>query len=252
MADPISERSQFARLPVPFEAGTSTVQSLECSSLDWYVENPREPRRDSREKLTSLFVPADPELGKLIISALLALRDTLKERATLLAPRHPLPTPELYMTPSEEDLLTPDPITPPRSISEAPPGAAAPRPDTHLRRRSSANVQQTLDVTLDFDEGPHGTPAKKLPEFKTLASFQWPHKPISPRLTEKLRKYAKEMDSEKEVQEPLVRKILDDPEMWIRRRRMGVLKMLIEDVFGSDWWKMCVPAILFALQNNLM
>ncbi|GAA5976880.1 hypothetical protein JCM5350_007276 [Sporobolomyces pararoseus] len=192
------------------------------------------------------------ELGKLIISALLALRDTLKERATLLAPRHPLPTPELYMTPSEEDLLTPDPITPPRSISEGHPPAVAPRPETHLRRRSSANVQQSLNVTLEFDEGPLGTPAKKLPEFRTLASFQWPHKPISPRLTEKLRKYAKEMDSEKEVQEPLVRKILDDPEMWVRRRRMGVIKMLMEDVFGSDWWKMCVPAILFALQNNLI
>ncbi|GAA5894456.1 uncharacterized protein JCM6883_002108 [Sporobolomyces salmoneus] len=192
------------------------------------------------------------ELGKLIMSVLLALRDTLKERATLLAPRHPLPTPELYMTSSEEDLLSPDPITPPRSISEASPSARPPRPDTHLRRRSSANVQQTLDVTLDFDEGPLGPPSKKLPEFKTLASFQWPHKPISPRLTEKLRKYAREMDAEKEVQEPLVRKILDDPQMWIRRRRMGVIKMLVEDVFGSDWYKMCVPAILFALQNNLI
>jgi hypothetical protein len=71
-------------------------------------------------------------------------------------------------------------------------------------------------------------------------------------LTEKLRKYAKEMDAEKEVQEPLVRKILDDPQMWVRRRRMGVIKMMAEDIFGSDWWKMCVPAILFALQNNLM
>ncbi|GAA5887176.1 hypothetical protein JCM16303_002216 [Sporobolomyces ruberrimus] len=194
------------------------------------------------------------ELGKLIISALLALRDTLKERATLLAPRHPLPTPELYLTPSEEDLLTPDPITPPHSISEGHPTAPPPRPDTHLRRRSSANAQQTLEVTLDLDDGPLGgsEKGKKLPEFKTLASFQWPHKPISPRLTEKLRKYAKEMDAEKEVQAPWVRKILDDPAMWVRRRRMGVVKMMVEDIFGSDWYKMCVPAILFALQNNLI
>ncbi|GAA5923893.1 uncharacterized protein JCM15063_005492 [Sporobolomyces koalae] len=193
------------------------------------------------------------ELGKLIISALLALRDTLKERATLLAPRHPLPTRELYMTSSEEDLLSPDPITPPRSISEGHRPAPTTRPDAHLRRRSSANLQQTLQVTLDMDgTGSASTPPKKLPEFKTLASFQWPHKPISPRLTEKLRKYAREMEDEKELAEPLVRKILDDPNMWVRRRRMGILRMLSEDIFGSDWFKMCVPAVLFALQNNLI
>ncbi|GAA6061178.1 hypothetical protein JCM10212_002391 [Sporobolomyces blumeae] len=193
------------------------------------------------------------ELGKLIISLLLALRDTLKERAKLLAPRHPLPTPELYLTPSEEDLLTPDPITPPRSISEASSNGRGHRRTSTLRRRSSVQLSQsTLDVTLDMDGDADG--GKKLPEFRSLAAFQWPHKPISPKLTEKLRKYAREMEmgEKEEVQEPLVRKILDDPQMWVRRRRLGVLKMLVEDIFGSDWYKMCVPAILFALQNNLI
>ncbi|KPV77036.1 uncharacterized protein RHOBADRAFT_34497, partial [Rhodotorula graminis WP1] len=33
---------------------------------------------------------------------------------------------------------------------------------------------------------------------------------------------------------------------------MGVVRMLWEDVFGGDWWKMAVPAVLFALQNNLI
>ncbi|BGP37219.1 hypothetical protein JCM10449v2_001124 [Rhodotorula kratochvilovae] len=191
------------------------------------------------------------ELGKLVLSLLLALRDTLKERATLLAPRHNLPSPELYAETSklgEDDLWRNDPYD-----TSARDAAQRPLLNTHrnsLRRRSSIQRGPSFAVTLDApDEGPTTPLRTQFPERSTLATFQWPHKPISPMVAEKLGKVSPEGSPQPDMQ---VLKLLDDPRLWLRRRRMGVVRMLWEDVFGGDWWKMAVPAVLFAVQNNLI
>ncbi|GJN87831.1 hypothetical protein Rhopal_000786-T1 [Rhodotorula paludigena] len=183
------------------------------------------------------------ELGKLVLSLLLALRDTLKERATLLAPRHNLPSPELYAQSQpvdEKELWRDDPYdtTSQPSQRSDPVQSLA----NNLRRRSS--IQRGPTFSVSFEGG--GT---TFPERSSLATFQWPHKPISPAVAEKLGKISPEGSPQPDLQ---VLKMLDDPRLWLRRRRLGVVGMLWEDIFGGDWWKMAVPAVLFALQNNLI
>ncbi|GAA5902970.1 hypothetical protein JCM6882_009659 [Rhodosporidiobolus microsporus] len=185
------------------------------------------------------------ELGKLVLSLLLALRDTLKERATLLAPRHNLPSPELYASGeavSDKDLWRDDPYD-----TESKPDDPLLSKQNRLRRRSSIARNPSFAVTLDSDAP--GSPGARFPEASSLATFQWPHKPISPIIHEKLGKVSPEGSPSPD---PKVLKMLDDPVLWLRRRRMGVVRMLWEDIFGGDWWKMAVPAVLFALQNNLI
>ncbi len=191
-----------------------------------------------------------------MLSLLLALRDVLNERQLLFKPRHNLPSPELYATGEQvhaRDLYSDDPYDAPLSaklgsysLTNTP--KAAP-PSNHARRRSSAHVPH-LSVTLELDpKDPanqngmttgrefRGTPKVHFPESSKLSSFQWP--PTPP-------------DEKGAWIAPEVAKALSGPEGWTRRRRMGVLAMLREDVFGGDWWKMAIPAVLFALQNNLI
>ncbi|GAA5936902.1 hypothetical protein JCM3775_002739 [Rhodotorula graminis] len=194
------------------------------------------------------------ELGKLVLSLVLALRDTLKERATLLAPRHALPSPELYSVAT--DVGVDDPAG--KDPYDTTPSDASHRPLLHaqhyqsrrsLRRRSSARAP-SFSVTFDGpDSNPISPIRSQFPERSTLAKFQWPHKLISPTVAEKLGKVSPEGAPQPD---PKVMRMLDDPRLWLRRRRMGVVRMLWEDVFGGDWWKMAVPAVLFALQNNLI
>ena len=98
----------------------------------------------------------------------------------------------------------------------------------------------TLSVQMD---GGKGGSTKKFPENSTLNAFQWPRVALSPVLQEK--------DGSLPGSPEMV-KLLTDPVLWTRRRRMGLRAMLWEDIFGSDWWKMGIPAVLFAVQNNLM
>ncbi|GAA5974127.1 hypothetical protein JCM11641_003450 [Rhodosporidiobolus odoratus] len=185
------------------------------------------------------------ELGKLVLSLLLALRDTIKEQATLFAPRHKLPSPELYASgaaASEKDLYRDDPYD-----TTPPPSAPLLQPN-HLRRRSSVARNSTFSITLEMDD-PSASGVTRFPESSSLASFKWPHKPISGQVTEKLRKISPDGVA---PADPKVLKLLDDPRLWLRRRRLGVVRMLWEDIFGGDWWRMAVPAVLFALQNNLI
>ncbi|GAA6015564.1 hypothetical protein JCM10207_008127 [Rhodosporidiobolus poonsookiae] len=186
------------------------------------------------------------ELGKLVLSLLLALRDTIKERATLHKPRHALPSPELYASGealADKDMYKDDPYD---TTSSADPLLSQ---SNRLRRRSSIARAPSFSVTLEASDpgSPRGT--SRFPESSSLASFQWPHKPISPLVAEKLGKGSPEGSPEPD---PKVMRMLDDPVLWLRRRRMGVAKMLWEDIFGGDWYKMAVPAVLFALQNNLI
>ncbi|BGP13220.1 hypothetical protein JCM10213_005010 [Rhodosporidiobolus nylandii] len=186
------------------------------------------------------------ELGKLVLSLLLALRDTVKERATLLRPRHPLPSPELYASGaavSEKDFYRDDPH------DTTPPTDPLLPSRNRLRRRSSIARNPSFSIQLETDEPGSPRGSTRFPETSTLATFQWPHKPISPLVKEKLGKISPEGSP---TPDPKVLKMLDDPILWLRRRRLGVVGMLWEDVFGGDWWKMAVPAILFALQNNLI
>ena len=193
------------------------------------------------------------ELGKLVLSCLLALRDVLKERELLFKPRHNLPSPELYATGNEvhaKDLYSDDPYDAPLSAKlDSYSFMRGPKPgSTHVRRRSSSQVNH-LSVTLEIDPADgspnaqlghtNGPPKLKVhfPETAKLSTFQWP--PTPP-------------DEKAAWIAPEVAKAMADPAGWARRRRMGVLAMLNEDVFGSDWWKMAIPAVLFALQNNLM
>ncbi|BGP29323.1 hypothetical protein JCM10296v2_001062 [Rhodotorula toruloides] len=188
------------------------------------------------------------ELGKLVFSLLLALRDTLKERATLLAPRHNLPSPELYFQnepKNEKELWRDDPYDTSRGDSAREPLMGS---RNQLRRRSSVTRPPSLAIT--FDNGPLSPNTAKFPERASFANFHWPTKPISGVVAEKLEKISMEGVSVKP--DPQVMRLLDDPMMWVRRRRLGIVRMLLEDIFGGDWWKMAVPAVLFAVQNNLI
>lgn len=184
------------------------------------------------------------EVGKLVLSLLLALRDAWKERATLHAPRHTLPSPELYAAADEvhsKDLYADDPFDtkPTLTVNGQVPGSFP--SSNNLRRRSSAiATHDTLSVQMD---GGKGGRTKKFPENATLSAFQWPRVALSPVLQEK--------DGSTPGSPEMV-KLLTDPVLWTRRRRMGLRAMLWEDIFGSDWWKMGIPAVLFAVQNNLM
>lgn len=42
------------------------------------------------------------------------------------------------------------------------------------------------------------------------------------------------------------------PLTWTERRELGIARLLIEDLFAADWWIMSIPAVLFAVQNNLL
>ncbi|GAA5863321.1 hypothetical protein JCM1840_007486 [Sporobolomyces johnsonii] len=186
------------------------------------------------------------EFGKLFLSLLLALRDTLKERATLLAPRHPLPSAALYAR-CQETQSKDHYNDPYHTLSPATQAAPLPSRSNHLRRRSSQNARLSFSVTLDVS--PSSVPnSTRFSEASSLASFQWPHKPFS--LSEKLGKLKPE--SAEPVSDPAVMKMLADPKMWVRRRRLGAFRMLWEDIFGGDWWMMAGPAVLFAVQNNLI
>lgn len=198
--------------------------------------------------------PLLAELGKLVLSCLLALRDVLNERQLLFKPRHTLPSPELYAKGEElhaKDLhYSEDPYDAPLSAKLANYSFGTPSPRTptalptpklppassHIRRRSSAKTPN-LSVTLDLRGSTTATTRVHFPETSKLSSFQWP--PTPP-------------DEKGAWIAPEVARAVAEQEGWTRRRRMGVVAMLREDVFGGDWWKMAIPAVLFALQNNLM
>ncbi|KDE08718.1 hypothetical protein MVLG_01173 [Microbotryum lychnidis-dioicae p1A1 Lamole] len=167
------------------------------------------------------------ELGKLLLSLLLALRDVWKEREALLAPRHPLPSPELYSSGYENG----------KDKYSLPPDAAPPESRRHtLRRRSSAI---SLDLRIE-----HHEKVRRMSGKSALAAFQWPRTMLFPVPDMK--------DSPLLCGSPEIVKRLNDPTLWTRRRRLGLRAMLWEDIFGSDWWKMGIPAVLFAVQNNLI
>ncbi|SGY68302.1 BQ5605_C004g02876 [Microbotryum silenes-dioicae] len=159
------------------------------------------------------------QLGKLLLSLLLALRDVWKERETLLAPRHPLPSPELYSSGYENG----------KDKYSLPPDAAPPESRRHtLRRRSSAI---SLDLRIE-----HHEKVRRMSGKSALAAFQWPRTMLFPVPDMK--------DSPLLCGSPEIVKRLNDPTLWTRRRRLGLRAMLWEDIFGSDWWKMGIPAIL--------
>ncbi|GAA5873279.1 hypothetical protein JCM3774_005930 [Rhodotorula dairenensis] len=39
---------------------------------------------------------------------------------------------------------------------------------------------------------------------------------------------------------------------WVHRAELGVTSMLIEDIVSGDWWTMAIPAVLFAVENNVL
>lgn len=200
----------------------------------------------------SRYVHVAAELGKLALSLLLALRDVYRERAALLAPRHNLPSPDLYNHPDDfysKDLCAPeDPFSQPeiRIDSVSPePGAfpnngAFPNFNNNLRRRSSTFMPKHDTLTVTMADG-----GSKFP-MSSLHAFQFPRAPLSPIFSEKGTPMIDGSAS------PDIVNMLSDPVLWTRRRRLGLRAMLWEDIFGSDWWKMAIPAVLFAVQNNLM
>lgn len=113
-----------------------------------------------------------------------------------------------------------------------------------IRRRSSQVIPVTPPENLNPD--PHGKVHKKqLPSLSALKSFQWPSISLS-------RDFVEKNSPELAKASPELVERLSDPMLWTRRRRLSPLAMLREDVFGSDWYMMAVPAVLFAVQNNLM
>ncbi|KAM0751822.1 hypothetical protein T439DRAFT_342743 [Meredithblackwellia eburnea MCA 4105] len=184
------------------------------------------------------------ELGKLILSFLLALRDSVKEYRLLRRPVHTLPSPELYAAADEvhaKDLYCDDPYDVPAHGLQAPqhsPLSVQPshHPKNGLRRRSSTVIPpQSLEVTLDVPGEKKGEKAK----FPELANFSWARPSLASNLTEK------------EASPELLEVKFDDTLLW-KRRSETVAGLLLMDIFGGDWWKMAIPAVLFAVQNNLI
>ena len=133
----------------------------------------------------------------------------------------------------KKDLYS-DPFDAPTTNPSAAASHANGRQNGHMRRRSSQQIPRNdlrLDVHIEHDD----QAAAPLPQ-RSLSNFSWPASPRLPSPPE-----AKRNDSPP-VQDAKA----------IRRRRQNLLAMLFEDVFGSDWWRMAVPAVLFATQNNLM
>ena len=228
------------------------------------------------------------ECAKLLLSVLLATYQVYCERRQLCAPRHNLPSPELYSTLAHHDQATyldpydsnpqlPTPtLTPTRPhVRHSSLSLAHTRP--HQRKRSdhvSSHPARTPDFTtlnVEFAHSgqAHAAAAPALParppEKVTLASYQWPQADQpSPRAydddktkTPVLAQFYDSDDSFNPPQpsptpSPEIVRALSDPGLWTRRRRLGLAHMLYEDIFGGDWWKMGIPAVLFALQNNLM
>lgn len=187
------------------------------------------------------------ELGKLVLSIALAFRDVWKERATLRAPRHVLPSPELYARANEvyqkEGLYADDPYDAPVVTLDGLKEGPVISRNTLRRRSSQAFGPGTPDV-LAFNS--RDNPRKKqFPSLSSLKAFQWPSPSLSPIVSEK---GSPDLTSTS----PEIVQRLNDPTLWIRRRRLSLRAMLWEDVFDSDWYMMAVPAVLFAVQNNLM
>ncbi|KAK4702927.1 solute carrier family 35 (UDP-sugar transporter), member A1/2/3, partial [Phenoliferia sp. Uapishka_3] len=168
------------------------------------------------------------EVGKLVISFLLALRDTINERRLLRRPVHKLPSPELYAGADEvyeKDIYREAPYDLPiSSLNDS-------AKHSILRRRSSSIAPATLGISLDCTQ-------QKM-RFPELANFAWARPPLTPTL------------SGKEVPEELLELKFDEPLLW-KRRNETISGLLLVDIFGSDWYKMAVPAVLFAIQNNLI
>lgn len=51
---------------------------------------------------------------------------------------------------------------------------------------------------------------------------------------------------------PSGRKSRRVPAYWVRRAELGVAFLLVEDIFSGDWWVMAIPAVLYAVQNNVL
>ncbi|GAA5979075.1 hypothetical protein JCM10908_002796 [Rhodotorula pacifica] len=45
---------------------------------------------------------------------------------------------------------------------------------------------------------------------------------------------------------------LETREQWAHRAQLGVVSTLMEDIFSGDWWMLAIPAVLYAVQNNLL
>ncbi|KAI5481071.1 UDP-galactose translocator, glycosyltransferase family 47 protein [Pseudohyphozyma bogoriensis] len=183
------------------------------------------------------------ELGKLFLSFLLALRDTVRERRLLRRPVHNLPSPELYASGEEVhqgDLYKDDPydVVPPYTpVAKPLPRNSLTTSFNNLRRRSSALIP-SLSITFEGKPVDPSQEKTKL-RFPELATFAWPRPSLSPVL------------DEKEASPELLQLKSDEPVLW-KRRNETIAGLLYTDVFGSDWWKMALPAVLFAIQNNLI
>lgn len=156
------------------------------------------------------------ELGKLFLSLLLALRDIFKEREALRKLNiHALPSLELYAKADElhrHSLYADDPYDAPQ------------RSLRNLRRRSSAI--QHFDLGISFVEKDCDVP---------LSQFQWPASPVLDAAFEKAGVIKVETKEGLRSYVPPT-----------------VLGTLASDIFGDGWWYMAVPALLFAVQNNLI
>lgn len=51
---------------------------------------------------------------------------------------------------------------------------------------------------------------------------------------------------------PSIREEVEARAHWVRRAELGVASLLVEDIFSGDWWVMAIPAVLYAVQNNVL
>ena len=130
---------------------------------------------------------------------------------------HPLPSPSLYAKADEvhrQSIYSDDPYDPPTS-----------KFFKGLRRRSSV-LAQSLSLGISIVEEEIRPP---------LSKFQWPSSPIAEAAFEKAGVV------KVETKEGLRSYVAP-----------SILGMLRHDVFGEGCLTMTIPAILFAVQNNLM
>lgn len=180
------------------------------------------------------------ELLKFVLSLLLALLEIIRERAALRKLNvHNLPSPELYGLAAEVQavgLYADDPLDdPPRSPLPVPSSPSFPR---HLRRRSTfrgfSSEENGMVAQMDVLIDDKTLLARE--RQAVLSQYEWPK---SPRLVEAFEKAG--VDMAEKPQEGIMNML-----------PIGVMRTMLSDLSSHGPWKMAVPAVLFAVQNNLM
>ncbi|GAA6022753.1 hypothetical protein JCM8202_002765 [Rhodotorula sphaerocarpa] len=202
---------------------------LQSTALGILVHANHAAHRPERSAPRSSSLILTTELLKLGLLLFLATLEAMRERRldVRLLPQHrfqPSAEPPAEGAPHRERV-------PSRAIRIPPPPSG---PSSNAVRQAGHQNRPSLEVSLDAPLTP----------LSDLLPIQAQYAPLAtrPDVPEKLVPKPDEPEEE-----------LGSPELaWARRRELGLARALVEEIFGPDWWIMAVPAVLFAIQNNLL